>query len=356
MLRKASGKTLNVRRIVNLARDERRRSDVPARLMLVGSGRVLRTLAAAVAEQAGAPGPVDVIDLGAGTLHLGLRRDDVVLVCADGLAPRQLQAALSQAHDVRAGLVVALSSEDAGAAARAALAAGALSTELEVYEPGLPLECSRLAGAVADAAGDRGMALAAAAAWLRPAVVARLIRRAAAENALIGALVFIPGADMPVMTLNQVRMVLRIAASYGRGVEPARAPEVLAVVGAGLGLRALAHQGLKFVPAAGWALKGAVGYAGTVALGRAAAAYYQSAAAGALGAVEVELPEALERRLPAPLAGLVRERLGAGRLSAPATGAAVARSQGVTNEVLNEPLTGMHEHADHREGGLSRGG
>jgi len=257
---------------------------------------------------------------------------------------------LSEAHDARSGVVVALPSAAAGPAARAAIEAGAFGTELEVFEPGRALEHSRLADAVAAAAADRGPNLAAGLPWVRPAVVARLIRRTALQNALIGALVFIPGADMPVMTLNQVRMVLRIATAYGRGVEPTRAPEIVAVIGAGLGLRALAHQGLRSVPVAGWALKGAIGFGGTVALGRAAAAFYQSGAAGALGDVDVELPEALERRLPAPLAGLLGDRLSR-RRDAPA-----ADPSDVTNEACDEPLTRISTHVDHAEGGLWRGG
>jgi hypothetical protein len=92
---------------------------------------------------------------------------------------------------------------------------------------------------------------------------------------------------------------------------------VLAVIGTGFGLRAVAHQGLKFIPAAGWALKGALGYAGTVALGRAAVTYYESSVAGKLGGVTVELPDSLQRRLPGPLADVVRDRLGGGRAMAP---------------------------------------
>jgi len=352
--RTASGKNLSVKRIVKLARSERRRSDISVRLSAVGRGPALSTLATSMTDTTDAPSglspAIDVVDIGAGTPHLVLQEDDVVVICAEGLSAQQLQAVLGEAHDARSGVVVALpSSAAAGPAARAAFEAGALSTELEVFEPGRALEHSRFADALADAADQRGPRLAAGLPWLRPAVVARLVRRTAMENALIGALVFIPGADMPVMTLNQVRMVLRIAAAYGRGVEPSRAPEVVAVVGAGLGLRALAHQGLRFVPVAGWALKGAIGFGGTIALGRAAAAFYQSGAAGALGGVDIELPEALERRLPKPVSGLLRDRLGLRRDAA-------EEPADATNEAHDEPLTRISEHVDHAEGGLWRGG
>ena len=95
---------------------------------------------------------------------------------------------------------------------------------------------------------------------------------------MVGAVVFVPGADMPVMTLNQVRMVLRIAAAYGEEVGSQRALEILSVVGAGFGFRALAREALDVVPVAGWALKGALGYSATLSLGKAASAYFDAGA------------------------------------------------------------------------------
>ena len=50
----------------------------------------------------------------------------------------------------------------------------------------------------------------------------------------------------------------------------ARRPSSLATIGAGLGLRAVARQLLGLIPVAGWAVQGAVAYAGTRALGEAA--------------------------------------------------------------------------------------
>jgi uncharacterized protein (DUF697 family) len=65
-------------------------------------------------------------------------------------------------------------------------------------------------------------------------------------------------------------MVLRLEQAHGLDADPReRAPEVLATIAAGLGLRAVARQLLTVVPVAGWAVKGAVAYAGTRALGEA---------------------------------------------------------------------------------------
>jgi uncharacterized protein (DUF697 family) len=67
--------------------------------------------------------------------------------------------------------------------------------------------------------------------------------------------------------------VLRLALAHGRELDNRVVPELLGVVGAGLGLRAVAREALDLVPVAGWALKGAVAYTGTKAIGEAALRY-----------------------------------------------------------------------------------
>lgn len=131
-----------------------------------------------------------------------------------------------------------------------------------------------LAEAVADAAGDAGVALAAKLPALRDEVCRQLIHRTARQNAVVGCLFIIPGADMPVMTLNEARMILRMAAAHGETVGSDRALEILGVVGSGFGLRAVARQALDFFPGPGWVVKGGIAWAGTRALGESAKAYF----------------------------------------------------------------------------------
>jgi uncharacterized protein (DUF697 family) len=111
---------------------------------------------------------------------------------------------------------------------------------------------------------------------LRGAVVEQTINKFARQNGILGAAIFIPGADLPALTLNQIRMVFRIAAAYGEQIDRDRALEILAVIGAGLGFRAVAREALGFIPGVGWAIKGGIAYAGTRALGTAAAAYFEA--------------------------------------------------------------------------------
>ncbi len=109
---------------------------------------------------------------------------------------------------------------------------------------------------------------------MRRAACEEIIRKNARQNAVVG-LLPIPGADMPVMTANQARMVLNLAAAYGEELSLQRARELIGVLAAGFGLRALTRQVVKVVPVGGWAAAAAIGYAGTVAMGRSAMLYFE---------------------------------------------------------------------------------
>lgn len=156
-----------------------------------------------------------------------------------------------------------------------------LATDVVVVPPGAGFPLEALAGAIAGKLGEAATPLAAALPVLRKPVCDQLIRLFSRRNGLIGAAVFLPGVDLPALTLNQIRLVLRIGAAYGEEIGNERLPEVLAIVGSALGLRLVARELLGAVPVAGWAIKGAVAFAGTRALGEAAVRYFEARAAGA---------------------------------------------------------------------------
>jgi uncharacterized protein (DUF697 family) len=161
-----------------------------------------------------------------------------------------------------------------------------LATDVIRVGAGSGFPVDEIARAVAHKLGEQGTAVAARLPVLRSAVCAELIRKASRHNGLIGAAVFIPGVDLPVLTLNQLRLVLRIAAAYGQEIDRERLPEILGVLGGAFGFRMLARELLDFVPVAGWAMKGVVAYAGTRALGEAAVRYFDARAArGSAGEV-----------------------------------------------------------------------
>jgi uncharacterized protein (DUF697 family) len=150
-----------------------------------------------------------------------------------------------------------------------------LATDLVRVPPGQGFPLDEIAAAVARRLGEDGTSLAARLPVLRGAVCDELIRSFSKRNAIVSAAVFIPGVDLPVLTLNQARLVLRIALAYGQEIDNSRAIELLGVVGAGFGFRAVARELLDFVPVAGWAVKGAIAYGGTKAIGEAAVRYFE---------------------------------------------------------------------------------
>jgi uncharacterized protein (DUF697 family) len=151
-----------------------------------------------------------------------------------------------------------------------------LATDVVHARPGEGFPVEELARTLAHRLGEAATPLAARLPVLRDAVCDHLIESFARRNGIVAAAVFVPGADLPILTLNQARLVLRIAAAHGVEIDRQRLPEVLAVLGAGFGLRTLAREALDVVPVAGWLLKGGVAYAGTRALGEAARRYFSA--------------------------------------------------------------------------------
>jgi uncharacterized protein (DUF697 family) len=149
-----------------------------------------------------------------------------------------------------------------------------LDTDLIRLPGGRGFPVDAIARVLARQLGERAAGLAARLPLLREPVIDELIRSAARKNGLVAAAVFVPGVDLPVLTMNQIRLVLGIARCHGQEVDSRRLPEVLGVVGAGFGLRTVARELLDVVPVAGWAAKGAVAYAGTRAIGEAARRYF----------------------------------------------------------------------------------
>lgn len=128
---------------------------------------------------------------------------------------------------------------------------------------------------LSDTLGSKRLALAHNFAFIRRAVAEDAVKTTAWQNALVGAVTPIAGADMPIMTANQAKMLLQIAAAYGEPLGKERIKELLAVVGGGYLMRAVARQALTLVPVLGWAIKGGVGYTGTLAMGKAAVQYFE---------------------------------------------------------------------------------
>jgi uncharacterized protein (DUF697 family) len=153
-----------------------------------------------------------------------------------------------------------------------------LATDIVPVKPGAGFDVPAIAKALARRLGEGGTTLAARLPAIRKQVCRELIRSFSRTNGLVGAAVFVPGVDMPVLTMNQARLVLRIALAHGEQVDASRLPELLAVVAGGAGLRTVAREVLGAIPVAGWAVKGAIAYTGTRAIGEAALQYFEAGA------------------------------------------------------------------------------
>lgn len=151
---------------------------------------------------------------------------------------------------------------------------------------------------------EKRLAFAQAFDFVRKPLSMESVRSTAFQNAGIGLVIFIPGADFPIMTLNQTKMVIQIAAAYGQPLSADRVKELAAVVGGGLVCRTVARQVAGLVPAVGWAVKAGVGYAGTWAMGMAAAEYFEHGGNMAgVGAVVDEARAAASRAADETAAG-----------------------------------------------------
>lgn len=111
--------------------------------------------------------------------------------------------------------------------------------------------------------------------FMRRAVAKEIVKSTAWQNAAIGVVVFVPGADMPLLTMNQGKMLLQIAAAYGQPLDSERIKELAAVVGGGFLFRVFARELVGLVPGLGWAVKGGIAYSGTMAMGMAAITYFE---------------------------------------------------------------------------------
>lgn len=158
-----------------------------------------------------------------------------------------------------------------------------LATDVLAVAPGESLPLERIAERIAARLGDNGYALAAKLPVLRRPVSEDIVRGFSRQNGVLAAAIFIPGADLPVLLLNQIRMVFRIAAAHGESIDRERALELLPVIAAGFGFRAVARSLVGVVPVVGWAAQGALAFAATRALGEAAIAYFEAGGTKRLG-------------------------------------------------------------------------
>ena len=125
------------------------------------------------------------------------------------------------------------------------------------------------------------------------------IRKTAFQNAVTAAIFFTPGADLPVMTLNEIKMLIQIEHAHGYGIGKETLGEVGGIVVFALVSRTLARLLANRIPLFGWVIKTAYSYVMTLLLGAVIDRYCKE------GRV---LPEPLQQ-LIARVGGLLRQVL-----------------------------------------------
>jgi uncharacterized protein (DUF697 family) len=145
------------------------------------------------------------------------------------------------------------------------------------------------------------------------------------------------GADFIVLTKNQVMMLYKLAAVFGRDLRDQRGilQDVLPVVGAGLFWRTAARQAATWLPfAAGTIPKLAIAYVGTMAVGRAAEFYYRTGLKPTRSQMDQFTRQAVE---------LLRQ------LDLPGVRRVLKKNGAVSNGAANPPLTVVREADQSRD-------
>lgn len=132
-----------------------------------------------------------------------------------------------------------------------------------------------IADIIPDAMQDAFIAQQTADLGLKEKRIRALIYSKAVIAAAVG-LLPVPVADFFIITPIQIAMVTAIGYFHGVEVTRERALELFGVLGAGVGLREVARQLVKFVPVAGPAISSGIAFAGTVALGETANFWFKN--------------------------------------------------------------------------------
>ena len=151
----------------------------------------------------------------------------------------------------------------------------AMEAPIELDEPAKALLNERMGLWIASVCRSKRLAFALAFPFMRRSLAMESVSETSIQNAGVGLIPLIPGADLPIMTINQAKMVLQIAASYGQPMGKERAKEIIAVVGGAFACRAIARELIELVPVLGGVVRTGVGYFGTEAMGRAVIEYFE---------------------------------------------------------------------------------
>lgn len=208
----------------------------------------------------------------------GLQQADLAVICGsyaeliNEAVPKLINTI--QANNVKYLIVVT----DTFTESEAAIKLNELSVNLKTSENliAFKADAKNMAQKLIDLAGQKLVGLALIAPFLRDQIADKLIMTTALQNGSIGLIGLLPGSDMPVLTANQIKLVLKIAAVYGEKLTWGRLVEMFFVTNGGFFFRYIARQIVGLIPVGGLFIKGSIAYSGTQAVGHIAKAYFKS--------------------------------------------------------------------------------
>lgn len=140
---------------------------------------------------------------------------------------------------------------------------------------GIPQLIQQIANNLPDRLRDAFIAQQQADSEIKERRIRTIVYSKAAICAATGAIP-IPLADILIMTPIQITMVVTIGYFYGAEMSKERILELIATLGAGVGLREAARQLIKLIPGYGQVISASIAFAGTVALGEAANVWFKN--------------------------------------------------------------------------------
>ncbi len=199
----------------------------------------------------------------------------------DLLSPQKAKRALWESITRSIESIVKRTPVDIDDKARSYQHAATIDTQAALEDP-MPLDAEetalldeRMGQWIASVCRSKRLAFALAFPFMRRSLAMESVSETSIQNAGVGLLPIIPGADLPIMTVNQAKMALQIAAVYGEPMGKERAKEIVAVVGGAFACRAIARELIELVPILGGVVRTGIGYAGTAAMGRAIIEYFE---------------------------------------------------------------------------------
>ncbi len=122
---------------------------------------------------------------------------------------------------------------------------------------------------------EKRLAFAIAFKFMRKPLAKDAVQITSLQNAGVGLIPFIPGADLPIMTLNQAKMALQIAAAYGHEMNMTRVKELAFVVFGAYVSRSVARKIIASIPFLSVILKPGIAFGSTTAIGYALIEYFE---------------------------------------------------------------------------------